>query len=57
MKLNKIYCMDARKGLRLLDDRSVDLVIADPPYGDNRAYGRMRKPIRNSSATCNESGG
>jgi DNA modification methylase len=30
---NKIYCTDAIKGLKQLDDESIDLVLTDPPYG------------------------
>ena len=29
---NRIYCMDALKGLKYLDDECVDLVVTDPPY-------------------------
>ncbi len=32
LELNKIYCMDYFKGLKMLDDNSVDVVITDPPY-------------------------
>jgi len=47
-KLNKIYCMDCLKGLKKLPSNSIDLVIIDPPYGDNRSYGRMHKRIENN---------
>lgn len=32
LELNKIYNMDCLKGLKLLDDESVDLIITSPPY-------------------------
>jgi site-specific DNA-methyltransferase (adenine-specific) len=32
-ELNKIYCMDCLEGLKQLPDKSVDLVVTDPPYG------------------------
>ena len=32
METNKIYHMDCIKGMSMLDDNSVDLIIADPPY-------------------------
>jgi site-specific DNA-methyltransferase (adenine-specific) len=32
MQLNKIYNMDCLDGMRLLEDESVDIIIADPPY-------------------------
>jgi len=33
LELNKVYCMDCLKGLKLLPDNSVDLILTDPPYG------------------------
>ena len=44
-KLNKVYCMDCLEGMRQLEDDSVDLIITDPPYGDNCGYGRNGKEI------------
>ncbi len=32
LKINEIYNIDCMEGLKLLDDRSIDLVIIDPPY-------------------------
>ena len=32
LELNKIYNMDCLEGMKLLDDNSIDLIIADPPY-------------------------
>ena len=32
LELNKIYNMDCLEGMKMLDDKSVDLIIADPPY-------------------------
>ena len=32
LEVNRIYCMDAIKGLKKLPDNSVDLVVTDPPY-------------------------
>jgi len=37
LELNKIHCMDCLEGLKLIDNESVDLVFADPPYGINGA--------------------
>jgi len=37
LELNKIYCMDCLEGLKLIDDNSIDLIFADPPYGINGA--------------------
>jgi site-specific DNA-methyltransferase (adenine-specific) len=33
LDLNKIYCMDALEFLKQIPDKSVDLVLTDPPYG------------------------
>jgi len=35
MELNKIYNMDCLKGMKQLEDNSVDLIVTDPPYGIN----------------------
>ena len=33
MELNKIYNMDCLDGMKLLDDKSVDMILCDLPYG------------------------
>lgn len=33
MEVNKIYNMDCLEGMRTLPEKSVDLIITDPPYG------------------------
>ncbi|TMS41325.1 MAG: site-specific DNA-methyltransferase [Methanobacterium sp.] len=32
IELNKTYCMDAREGLKLIPDESIDLIACDGPY-------------------------
>ena len=32
LELNKIYNMDCLKGLKLLEDNSIDSIVTDPPY-------------------------
>ena len=32
LELNKIYNMDCLDGMKLINDESIDLVVADPPY-------------------------
>ena len=32
IKVNDVYNMDCMEGIKLLDDKSIDLVIIDPPY-------------------------
>ena len=36
---DQVYCEDALKGLARIPDASIDLLIADPPYGLGKDYG------------------
>lgn len=38
MELNKIYCGDCLELMKELPDKSIDLVLTDPPYGINLKY-------------------
>jgi DNA modification methylase len=38
IEINKIYCMDNIKGMKQLDDCSVDLTVTSPPYDKLRKY-------------------
>ena len=44
LELNKIYNMDCLKGMKLIDDKSIDLTITSPPYnlGNNHHTGNKR---------------
>jgi site-specific DNA-methyltransferase (adenine-specific) len=42
---NQIICGDALHVLRRLPDKSIDLVVTDPPYGDNTSYGIHNRTI------------
>jgi len=33
LELNKVYCMDALELLSKIDDKSVDMILCDLPYG------------------------
>jgi len=44
-RLNNIICGDALHILKQLPDKSIDLVVTDPPYGDNIAYGTHNRTI------------
>jgi DNA modification methylase len=33
LELNKIYCADCLELMKEIDDKSIDLVLTDPPYG------------------------
>jgi DNA modification methylase len=43
IELDKIYCMDAREGLKLIPDNSIDSVITSSPYWGLRDY--KTKPL------------
>ncbi len=32
MEINKIHCIDALEGIKQIQDKSVDVIITDPPY-------------------------
>ena len=38
MEVNKIYCMDSREGLKLLENNSIDCCVTSPPYWGLRDY-------------------
>ena len=38
LELNKIYNMDCLEGLKMLDDKSIDLTVTSPPYDNLRTY-------------------
>lgn len=48
MKTNQIILGDCIKVLREIQNNSIDLIITDPPYGDNVAYGFENKTIINN---------
>ena len=49
VEINKVYFDDCFNIIEQLDDNSLDLVVTDPPYGDNIAYSRNHdKPILNN---------
>lgn len=43
--LNQIISGDAHRVLRKLPSKSIDLVVTDPPYGDNIGYGSQNRTI------------
>ncbi len=48
MELNKIIHGDCIKVMQKMPCRCVDLIVTDPPYGDNVAYGWNNKVIKNN---------
>jgi len=39
LELNKLYNMDCMEGMKQIPNKSIDLIIADPPYGINLTKG------------------
>jgi DNA modification methylase len=48
MELNKIIQGDCIQVMKTFRNNSVDLIVTDPPYGDNVAYGITNKRIINN---------
>jgi len=48
MEINKVYNDDCFNIINQMPDKFLDLVIVDPPYGDNIGYGRKGKEILNN---------
>ena len=48
MEDNKIYHGDCLKIMPTIESNSIDLIVTDPPYGDNVAYGFNNKTIQNN---------
>lgn len=49
MKLNKIYNEDCFKGIKKIPDKSIDLIIIDPPYEiETRGNSKGKSDIANS---------
>jgi DNA modification methylase len=46
LELNKIYCGDCLDLMREMPDKSVDLVLTDPPYGINGFGDRIDKTFK-----------
>ena len=44
LEINKIYNQDCFEGMKLIDDKSIDLIVTDPPYlFDNSNWYRSAK--------------
>jgi site-specific DNA-methyltransferase (adenine-specific) len=42
LDIDKIYCMNCLKGMKNLEDKSVDLILTDPPYNISFKSGMRR---------------
>jgi len=48
LEINKVIQGDCIQVMKEFPNNSVDLIITDPPYGDNVAYGWNNKKIKNN---------
>lgn len=56
MRLNYIDCIDCLEGLREIPDKSVDLVVTDPPYGIGiKSQGGKGSKLNPWADVCNAS--
>lgn len=51
-----IYFGDCLTHLSLLPDKSVDLILTDPPYGQDYSTGRQKHTIRKTTRIANDAG-
>jgi len=42
LELNKIYCGDCLDLMKDISDKSIDLVLTDPPYGIGESLGKNK---------------
>lgn len=58
MKLekNKIYSMDCIEGMKNIEDKMVDIIIADPPYNIGKEFGNKsdKQPMKEYIKWCEE---
>ena len=47
MEVNKIYNMDCIDGMKQLEDKSVDLIVTDPPYNANKGKFEIKEKSYN----------
>jgi site-specific DNA-methyltransferase (adenine-specific) len=57
LELNRIYQRDCIEGMRLIPDESIDLIIADPPYGiDFHSNHRKKSGLKTTKGIYNDGG-
>jgi site-specific DNA-methyltransferase (adenine-specific) len=54
---HKIFFADSVRALARLRDNSVDLIVTDPPYGQDYSTGRQKQTIRRTTKIPNDAGG
>ncbi|HWP83334.1 MAG TPA: site-specific DNA-methyltransferase [Bacteroidota bacterium] len=53
---HRVYFKDCLRFLSLVPDRSIDLIVTDPPYGQNYSTGRRKNTIRGTTRIANDTG-
>jgi site-specific DNA-methyltransferase (adenine-specific) len=51
-----VYFSDSLLNMHLVPDRSIDLILTDPPYGQNYSTGRRKRTIRGTTRIANDAG-
>lgn len=51
-----VHFKDALKHLPLIPDKSVDLILTDPPYGQDYSTGRQKRTVRKTTRIANDAG-
>lgn len=54
MRLNYIDNIDCMEGLKAIPDKSVDLIVTDPPYGINYASARVKDKSKRLGGILND---
>lgn len=53
---HRVYFKDALAYLSLVPDQRVDLVLTDPPYGQDYSTGRQKQTVRKTTRIANDAG-
>ena len=54
--VHRIYFTDSIVGLRRVRDDSIDLIVTDPPYGQDYSTGRQKYTVRRTTRIPNDAG-
>lgn len=53
---HEIHFKDSLRHLGIIPDGSVDLVVTDPPYGQDYSTGRQKQTVRSTTRIANDAG-
>lgn len=51
-----VFFQDCMRNLSLVPDRSIDLLLTDPPYGQDYSTGRQKHTVRKTTRILNDAG-